>query len=142
MKAWVSSAFDNPLVSTSSSNNATTTSRKTSKQKILKSHKSDEPINSTICSTSSILTKKTSTIDSDSLLSEKYEPKTRAELMVNKSKVDELSNFLDASIRKITPSIFILNGPPGNYTFVDLNSIQLTNLIQRMWKICNFESFV
>ena len=116
MKAWVSSAFDNPIVSSSSNNNKnanTSTVKKPPKQKILKSHKSDEPINSSI---SSILAKQTSTtIDSDLLLSEKYEPKIRAELMVNKSKVDELSNFLDAILRKLTPSIFILNGPPGNF---------------------------
>jgi hypothetical protein len=105
MKSWVSSAFEDPFMSSTASSG-----RKTTKPK-LKAHKSDETvINKSLADNINI---KRSNINSDLLLSEKYEPKTRLELMVNKSKVDELSNFLDNSFRKPIPSIFILNGPPG-----------------------------
>lgn len=112
MKAWVASAFDDPFASCS---NNTTTGKKTYKTKSLKAYKSDEPKSS-----STLIKKNSSIIDVDLLLSEKHEPKTRGELMVNKSKVDELSNFLDGCFRKVTQSIFILNGPPGNPIFSHL----------------------
>ena len=107
MNAWVSSAFEDVFVS---STKTTGKNSKSSKTK-LKTHKSDEPINTKNYNS------KTTNTNHDLLLSEKYEPKTRLELMVNKSKVDELSNFLDNSFRKQIPSIFILNGPPGKRFF-------------------------
>lgn len=47
------------------------------------------------------------------LLTEKYQPNSRSELIVNKAKVDQLSNLLDSAIEKKNGSIIIIEGPPG-----------------------------
>ncbi len=47
------------------------------------------------------------------LLAEKYAPKNRTELVVNKAKVEQLSGILDLVINKPKGSIIIMEGPPG-----------------------------
>jgi DNA polymerase III delta prime subunit len=47
------------------------------------------------------------------LLAEKYAPKHRAELVVNKAKVEQLSGILDSLLDKQAGSIIIMEGPAG-----------------------------
>lgn len=47
------------------------------------------------------------------LLAEKYEPKMRSDLIVNKAKIEQLSTMLDWAIGQQTGSILIIEGPPG-----------------------------
>lgn len=104
MKAWITSAFDDPF------------NEKQPEAKRLKSHKSDEifkkPISKTI---------KESQNDSNQLLTEKYEPKLRTDLNVNKSKIDELSNCIESRLNTFkNGSILLLTGPPGCGKYVTL----------------------
>lgn len=47
------------------------------------------------------------------LLAEKYEPKMRSDLIVNKAKIEQLSTMLDWATGQQTGSIIIMEGPPG-----------------------------
>lgn len=109
MKGWVSSAFENVDMLANASN--TKKQNATLKTKF-KSHKSDEPLQP-VCNQQKSSVKSSQKISDGILLAEKYEPKTRSELMVNKSKIDELSSYIDTLYFKLSPTIFILNGPPG-----------------------------
>lgn len=47
------------------------------------------------------------------LIAEKYAPQTKADLVVNKAKVEQLSSLLDTVLGKPKGSIVIIEGPPG-----------------------------
>jgi hypothetical protein len=47
-------------------------------------------------------------------LCDKYEPKSRVDLVVNKAKVDQLSNILEDLIKKQKGSILVIEGPSGS----------------------------
>ena len=98
MKSWMSSAFGNI---TDDKKVKSTATKRTAK---------------TVPSSSSAA-KKPFSIDNSAniklLLTEKYQPNSRSELIVNKAKVDQLSNLLDSAFEKKNGSIVIIEGPPG-----------------------------
>lgn len=118
MKSWFNSVFEDPGLSSPA------TTKKRNESTKFKTHKSDESTSSSyndrIMPTAKRL--KTSNESNDMLLSEKYEPKTRSELMVHKNKVDELSNFIDNQLNRksFNSPILLLTGPPGCGKFVTL----------------------
>jgi cell cycle checkpoint protein len=101
-----------------------TTTRKRNESSKFKTHKSDESAGLSYSDRVIPAAKrvKTSNENNDMLLSEKYEPKTRSELMVHKNKVDELSNFIDSQLsrKSLHSPIVLLTGPPGCGKFVTL----------------------
>lgn len=127
MKSWIESAFaDEPAVGPLSKVRKTTTSRKkTTPQSV---------INSTVGTTKSASTKlppllskiisnqptsqehhqQTNKKSTSRLpLTEKYEPKKRNDLVVHKSKIDQMNTLIDQISSKQTGSILIIEGPPG-----------------------------
>jgi hypothetical protein len=100
MKSWVSSAFECEKIKPRNSAIAKPVPSTTSQQSIKKL------VNDKFVAKTS--TTKTSLIDTDLQLCDKYEPKTRTELMVNKTKIEELSNFIDKNNQR--SAILLLHG--------------------------------
>ena len=106
MKSWVSSAFSETNCNAVKKETTKTSTRslKTAKN----SFDSSVPICKFTDKSSSIgLTKNLSS------LAAKYKPKNRSELIVNKSKVEQLGQVLDNVISKSKGTVVILEGPSG-----------------------------
>ena len=130
MKSWVSSAFsdDKPPPSSSSSSSQatgiraplkTTTSTSLNSIEVISSSKPPmTKIPSTRAKLATVMKPETTAkrhqapVSSVSL-SDKYEPAQRADLVVNKSKIEQLSSALDSMMTKRVGSIMIIEGPPG-----------------------------
>ena len=105
MKSWVSSAFsdapkdENPVKKHNASSAKSLKIPKSSLDSALSSFKTTE--------------KYSSAYKTFLPLCEKYKPKNRAELIVNKAKIDQLSQILDNVINKKKGSTIIIEGPSG-----------------------------
>ena len=115
MKSWISSAFESTCAS------AATQSLSSSRQSAFK-----KTTSSTDKSLLNMLGKENLTVQRASAklfdglsLCEKYEPKNLNDLVVNKSKVDQLSNVLDELIRRQKGSILLIEGPSGSGKYVN-----------------------
>ena len=60
-------------------------------------------------------------------LSEKYKPKTRSDLVVNKTKVEQLSQLIDTAMQKKKGSVLIVEGPSGCGKYVGFVVFLLKN---------------
>ena len=113
MKSWVSSAF--------AENTTCTNSKSASVKKELPATRSLKTTKSSFDSSvpafknaekpphiASVISRKqfVSLVD-------KYKPKTRADLIVNKTKTEQLSQLLDGVINKCKGSVVIIEGPSG-----------------------------
>lgn len=109
MKSWVSSAFsDAPTVqSLPKKSNVNSRSLKVSNSN------SDSTVTSTKRAIQIDSKNKFTDLKTFLPLVERYKPKSRIELIVNKAKIDQLSQVLDNVINKKKGSIVILEGPSG-----------------------------
>ncbi len=133
-KSWVSSAFSDDQSTPSSSNVPPRATRATKKASVASTSKTNSASSqSSSSSTTSVAAKLTPMISKlikteqqvnnsskkiPSLtkcpLIEKYRPKTRSELAVHKTKIEQLSNLIDQiTTNKKNGSILIIEGPPG-----------------------------
>jgi len=112
MKSWVSSAF-------SDSPSEPTLPNKKPKQSVntrsLKTSKSSLETFVAPTKTTDLFDTRNKNGDLKTFLplAERYRPKSRAELIVNKAKIDQLSQLLDNVIIKKKGTIIILDGPSG-----------------------------
>lgn len=128
MKSWVSSAFGDTEILVSGkhtrsqsrntcANNVKSTIASQNVPKISKSNNLTNKENSNqsqsgIINLESFNSKKLEqNINVD--LASKYEPKSRAELVVHKNKIDQLNNILDDCLNKPKGSIILIEGPAG-----------------------------
>ena len=109
MKSWVSSAFsDAPTIqSLPKKSNVNTRSLKAPNSN------SDSTVKSTKSAIQIDSKNKLTELKTFLPLVERYKPKSRLELIVNKAKIDQLSQVLDNVINKKKGSIVILEGPSG-----------------------------
>jgi flagellar biosynthesis GTPase FlhF len=132
-KSWVSSAFSDDQSTPSSSNVPPRATRATKKASVASTSKTNSASSQSSSSTTSVAAKLTPMISKlikteqqvnnsskkiSSLtrcpLIEKYRPKTRSELAVHKTKIEQLSNLIDQiTTNKKNGSILIIEGPPG-----------------------------
>lgn len=138
-KAWIESAFGDDPIATASSNKPTRPARKTAttssttetKKKSTQSSSNSTKLtplinklinnfnNHPITANHSALSKKQ--IETKCPLTEKYQPVKRADLVVHKSKIEQLSSLIDQITSKNTGSILIVEGPPGSGKNVNSN---------------------
>jgi ABC-type uncharacterized transport system fused permease/ATPase subunit len=134
-KSWVSSAFSDDQSTSSSSNVAPRATRATKKASVTSTSKTNSASSQSSSSSSTISvaakltpmisklikteqqvnnsSKKISSLTKCPLI-EKYRPKTRSELAVHKTKIEQLSNLIDQiTLNKKNGSILIIEGPPG-----------------------------
>jgi DNA-binding NtrC family response regulator len=111
MKSWVASAFSADDFSAKKEPKKKTSSTKTNNNlnDITNSNKLAKPSSYSVAATSS----SNAFCKSNISLSEKYKPKTRNDLVVNKSKVEQLSQLIDTSMQKKKGSVLIVEGPSG-----------------------------
>jgi DNA-binding NtrC family response regulator len=129
-KSWVSSAFsDDQSPSPLASNVAPRATRATKKTSVATKTSSSASSSSTTSVAAKLTpmisklikteqqvnnsSKKISSLTRCPLI-EKYRPKTRSELAVHKTKIEQLSNLIDQiTMNKKNGSILIIEGPPG-----------------------------
>jgi hypothetical protein len=132
-KSWVSSAFSDDQSTPSSSNVPPRATRATKKASVASTSKTNSASSQSSSSTTSVAaeltpmisklikteqqvnnsSKKISSLTRCPLI-EKYRPKTRSELAVHKTKIEQLSNLIDQiTTNKKNGSILIIEGPPG-----------------------------
>lgn len=110
MQSWISSAFSD--FNTKIESNSTSQTRT----------KRKAPVNTSINPIKHVprtTTTTTSNVASRNFL-EKYAPKDRAELVVNKNKLDQLSTILDDITLSSKGRIVIIDGPSGSGKFVNI----------------------
>lgn len=128
MKSWVSSAFGN-IQSTPSSSSVSTrpTSRNVSGRTVENASSqrvgkfpqtNDENINKATVKSKSVLTNnklkpEPKLAKNEQSLADKYTPTNRSDLVVNKSKVDQLSSSIDEMTSRKRGSILLIDGPTG-----------------------------
>ena len=111
MQSWISSAFSD--FNTNIESNSTSQSRSKRKAPV---NTSINPIKHVPRTTT---TTTTTNVASRNFL-EKYAPKDRAELAVNKNKLDQLSTILDDITLSSKGRIVIIDGPSGSGKFVNI----------------------
>jgi hypothetical protein len=119
MKSWVSSAFDTNQSSTRSSSSSSLTNKKFDEktQQSQPSQRSSQRSANNKATTSKVVSEKClmkfAQTTNNLLLSEKYKPTKRIDLVVNKTKVDQFSNLLDEIFKRDKGSILLVQGPSG-----------------------------
>jgi hypothetical protein len=125
MKSWVSSAFDNASSVPSSKAAKRETKKPTALTEKGRMNANDIDIeilhsprlnkeNTTQRFTSQSKKANNTKSSTGQTLCDKYEPTNRSDLVVNKAKVDQLSNILDDLIKKPKGSILVIEGPSGS----------------------------
>ena len=122
MKSWVSSAFSaDDFSSKKETKNKTITKKNDSATNnlndITNSHTSaTKPAKASASAATSSYARpaQANTANKSNVcLSEKYKPKTRSDLVVNKTKVEQLSQLIDTAMLKKKGSVLIVEGPSG-----------------------------
>lgn len=123
MKSWVSSAFSADDFSSKKETKKKTVTKKTDStitnnlNDITNSHASGTKpakVSATAATSSYARPAQTNTANKSNIcLSEKYKPKTRSDLVVNKTKVEQLSQLIDSAMQKKKGSVLIVEGPSG-----------------------------
>lgn len=121
MKSWISSAFDVEAGSTSRVSSSSRSSTQPKKQPPTQTQQTElrRAYNKENIPSSSLI--KQTVRDNGAkknepevqTLCEKYEPRSRADLVVNKNKVDQLSQILDDLTNRKKGAIVLVEGPSG-----------------------------
>lgn len=134
MKSWIESAFsDEPSAATSSTRTtrtrkaattttaAATTKKPSSSSTTIKTSTKLPPLLSKIISNQENRSEQSKKPQTKCPLTVKYEPKKRTDLVVHKSKVEQLSTLIDQVTSKQTGTILTIEGPPGSGKNVNIH---------------------